>query len=366
MKLNQSFFDDCEKQSIQRQGVQRGQICWGLLWALFVVTGPVQALSEHELANGYAERLHDFMQHEGERAVFTSEDGAVIHYQLFDLDCNQTSVVILPGWSEPYLKYAEVIYDLRSKHYCVYTMDFRGQGLSSRQVENPQVGHVQDFSLYVRDFNQFYHQVVASRNSRQTYLLAHSMGGLVAALYANQRPKQIDGIIMIAPMLGINTEPWPQWLAYYIASSLDWLGFGKSYVFGHGQWEETPFAHNRLTHSAARYQYGVELFRQNEGLVIGGVSNRWLKTSMEHGEKAMQLAPQFKNKILMFEAQHDSFVLSTPMQRFCHQALQCEKVYVPGAKHELLMETDAIRDRVFAKIYEFINENDKSGAQNNK
>jgi alpha-beta hydrolase superfamily lysophospholipase len=70
----------------------------------------------------------------------------------------------------------------------------------------------------------------------------------------------------------------------------------------------------------------------------------------------MRMAPQINNKILMFEAQYDSFVLSEPMQRFCQLAPYCEKVYVPGGKHELLMETDAVRDQVFAKIYEFINE----------
>jgi lysophospholipase len=296
------------------------------------------------------------MQTEGERSGFTSSDGVVISYQRFDQDCNQTAVVILPGWSEPFLKYAEVIYDLRSKHYCVYTMDFRGQGLSFREVANPQVGYVKDFSQYVSDFAQFYQQVVMPKGNQRIFLLAHSMGGLVATMYAARKPEQIDGIITIAPMLGINTGAWPQWLAYQIASGLDWLGFGESFVFGHGQWEEVPFSENRLTHSAVRYQYGVDLFRHNEALVVGGVSNRWLKTSMEYGEKVMHIAPQFKNKILLFEAQYDTFVLSKPMRRFCQLAPHCERIYVAGAKHELLMETDSIRDQVLSKIYNFINQ----------
>jgi lysophospholipase len=313
-----------------------------------------RALTEQELAGGDTQRLHEFMQSQGEHSTFTSEDGLVIHYQRFDQDCNHTAIVILPGWSEPYLKYAEVIYDLRRKRYCVYTMDYRGQGLSSRVVENPQLGHVEDFSLYVSDFEQFYQQVVLPKGNREIYLLSHSMGGLVAALYTRKRPEHIKGIIMIAPMLEINTGAWPPWLAYRIVSALDWLGFGRAFVFGHGPWEEKSFAENRLTHSAVRYQYGVELFRENEDLVVGGVSNRWLKTSMEYGEKIMHAAPQVKSNILMFQAEHDSFVLNEPMQRFCQSAPQCEKVFMPGAKHEILMESDAIRDEVFARIYEFI------------
>lgn len=339
--------------------IHRSLICSVAAWLLVSATGSVQALSESQFTQEYIQRLHRFMQNEGEQAQFTTKDGVVIRYQRFDRNCNQTAIVILPGWSEPYLKYAEVIYDLRSKHYCVYAMDYRGQGLSSREVDKPQMTYVKDFSYYVRDFAQFYQRVVVPGENRRIYLLAHSMGGLVAALYSHGHPDHIDGIIMIAPMIGINTGAWPQWLAYRVASALDWLGYGQSYVFGHGPWQEQPFAGNRLTHSVVRYEYGVDLFRRNKALVIGGVSNRWLKTSMEYGEKALRMAPQLKNKILMFEAQQDSFVLIEPMRRFCQLAPRCERVFVSGSKHELLMETDSIRDEVFAKIYSFIDHGKK-------
>lgn len=344
-----------------RSGSVQQLIFKTLFWCIVILTGigamsSARALTEQELVDGGTQRLHDFMLTQGEHSTFTSEDGVVIHYQRFDQDCNHTAIVILPGWSEPYLKYAEVIYDLRSKLYCVYAMDYRGQGLSSRVVENPQVGHVEDFSRYVSDFAQFFNRVVLPGGKRKIYLLSHSMGGLVAALYVRKQPQHINGVIMVAPMFEINTGAWPRWAAYRIVSVLDWLGFGRSFVFGHGPWEEKPFAHNRLTHSAVRYQEGIELFRQNEALVIGGVSNRWLKTSMEYGEKVILEAPQYRSRILMFEAQQDSFVLSEPMQHFCRMAPRCEKVFIPGAKHELLMETDAIRDTVFDRIYEFIEE----------
>jgi lysophospholipase len=332
-----------------------------LYWQILVLglTWPVdsaQAVSEQALTNGFSERLQEFMASEGEKSSFTTDDGAVIHYQRFDQSCNGKAVIILPGWSEPYLKYAEVIYDLRHKHYCVYTFDFRGQGLSSRQVANTQVGYVKDFSRYVDDLQNFYRLVVAPKHNRQVVLLSHSMGGLVAALYGIDHPGNISGAIMIAPMFAINTGPWPHWLAYDIASGLDWLGYGASYVFGHGDWREKPFSENQLTHSKARYEYGVRLFRDDKHLIIGGVSNRWLKTSMDYGEKALRQAPRFKSRLLMFEADDDSFVLHKPLQRFCRAAPHCEKLFMPGSKHELLMETDVIRDKVLARIFKFLEE----------
>ena len=192
------------------------------------------------------------------------------------------------------------------------------------------MGYVEDFSQYVNDLQSFYRKVVTPHKPQQIYLLSHSMGGLVAALYGIKHPEQLSGIIMIAPMFGVNTGAWPHWLAYDIASGLGWFGFGSSFVLGHGEWREKPFAENRLTHSAARYEYGVKLFRTNSRLVLGGVSNRWLKTSMDYGEKALHDAPQFKNRLLMFESDDDSFVLHKPMEQFCQAAPHCEKVYMPG------------------------------------
>lgn len=330
---------------------------WWLVW-LGVISGavPAWALTEQELDNGDTQRLLEFMQTQGEQSTFDGAGGVTIHYQRFDQDCNGTAIIVLPGWSEPYLKYAEVIYDLRRKQYCVYAMDHRGQGLSARVVDNPQLGHVDDFSQYVRDLARFYQLVVAPQKPGKTVLLSHSMGGLIAAWYAAQQPQDIDGIVMIAPMLEVNTGAWPQWLAYSIVSVLDWLGFGESFVIGQGPWEEKPFAENRLTHSAVRYRFGVDLFRQNQALVVGGVSNRWLKTSMEYGDRVMRAAPEINTSILLFEAEQDGFVMHEPQRRFCRLAPRCERVYIPGSKHELLMETDTIRDAVFTRIYKFIGE----------
>ena len=35
----------------------------------------------------------------------------------------------------------------------VYTMDWRGQGLSDRHLENPQKGHIETLEEYLSDLN---------------------------------------------------------------------------------------------------------------------------------------------------------------------------------------------------------------------
>lgn len=325
-----------------------------LILGILGCVSAVEALSEQQLQNGFSEKLANFMQTQGKRGTFASGNGVTIAYQRFDSDCNNTAVVVVPGWSEPYLKYAEVIIDLRDKGNCVYIMDHRGQGLSSRETENPQVGHVEDFSLYVRDLEKFVDNVLLPQGHRRLYILAHSMGGLVATLYAAEHPDRLDGLVMVAPMFSIDTQPWPQWLAYWVASGLDWLGMGASYVLGHGDWREKPFAQNQVTHSAVRFEYSEALLRNNKALAIGGVSNRWLKTSIEHTRKIRDIAPALNHKILLFQAEHDRFVFPDEINRFCESVRLCIKVFVPGARHEILMESDSIREPVMEKIYGFI------------
>ena len=100
-----------------------------LLFGLIGSVDSVLALSEQELTNGFGDRLQEFMDNQGKKSTFTIDGGVVIHYEHFDQPCIGKAIIILPGWSEPYLKYAEVIYDLRNKHYCVYAADYRGAGI---------------------------------------------------------------------------------------------------------------------------------------------------------------------------------------------------------------------------------------------
>jgi lysophospholipase len=314
------------------------------------------AVAEPETAwqEGVADTMRRFMAQEGQRGQFVAQDGLQVRYQRFDEYCGDVAVVVLTGWSEPFLKYAEVIYDLRQRNYCVYTMDHRGQGFSGRVTRNRQVGHVENFSHYVDDLSRFDRTVVRSRRHERVYILAHSMGGLVATLYAAQTERDLHGLILVAPMFAINTGVWPEWAAHTIVRAFNALGYGQRYAPGESDWSPTPFAENRLTHSAARYEFRSDLLREFPDIVLGGVSNRWVQTAIEHGRKVTELAPQINMPMLLFQAGDDAFVHADRQNQFCELAQRCRKIYFPDAKHELLMEKDEFRNAVFAAIEQFI------------
>ncbi|MBL8547160.1 MAG: alpha/beta hydrolase, partial [Hyphomonadaceae bacterium] len=55
------------------------------------------------------------------------------------------SVIVAPGRTEFIEKYFEVIRELQARGFAVFCIDWRGQGLSGREVENSLKGHVVSF-----------------------------------------------------------------------------------------------------------------------------------------------------------------------------------------------------------------------------
>jgi len=321
--------------------------------SLLLSSSNTLAVPEVELGNGFALQLTDYMRTQGRRGQLVTPDKHVISYQRFDQQCNDVAVIVIPGWSEPYLKYAEVIYDLRQHHYCVYTYDHRGQGLSSRNLADTQIGDVKDFYDYVNDLQLFDQQIVQSQPHKKLYILAHSMGGLIALFYAANTKQRINGLVMTAPMLKIKTDFWPEKVAYAIVSIMNWMGLGTHYVLGQQDWRVMPFVSNRVTHSRIRYGMGIDLLHKQPSLIIAGVSNRWLKTSLEYTWRLTSDIPDIRQNILLMQAGQEQLVSNRAEDAFCSKVRHCKLVVYPHARHELLMESDSIRDSVFQRLVKF-------------
>ena len=167
------------------------------------------------------------------------------------------SVVISSGRIESLVKYKEVVYDFYQNGYSVFIHDHRGQGLSGRMLDNPQIGYVQCFDDYVSDFKQFIDQVVSESSQHKPKLLCHSMGGAIGALTVMRYPELFDRVAFSAPMFGIRPS-LPNWFANLLLSLHAVLNKKNAYFFGQKNYESKPFKTNELTHSEIRYQ----IFRQ--------------------------------------------------------------------------------------------------------
>ena len=86
--------------------------------------------------------------------------------------------VLLNGQTEFIEKYFEVIDELRSRGFAVATMDWRGQGASSRLTKDTRKSFVGDFSEYDQDLETLMNWIVTPMlgPNEKPVALAHSMG----------------------------------------------------------------------------------------------------------------------------------------------------------------------------------------------
>jgi lysophospholipase len=314
---------------------------------------PAFAISEHGYEDVYRSDVRPFFN-AGETLTFKGKDGISINAWKMIQPNERGALVILPGQGEPLLKYAELAYDLRSLGLSIYMMDHRGQGASGRMVSNTKVQYVNEFSDYADDLETFMSQVVNQVPHTRKFLLAHSMGGAISSLYLERHPGAFDAAILNSPMELINSDPYPERLAIAMASTATHLGKGESYSIGQAPFDNTlPYTESRMARSEARHKMKVDISSQNPSLVIDGVSFRWVQKSLEAGIDIRKNADKITTPILLFQAGKDVIVKLDGQDEFCKNAKICRIAFFPEARHEILMENDAIRDRALFLIQEF-------------
>ena len=89
------------------------------------------------------------------------------------------TVLVCQGRSEFLEKYFETIGELLARGFAVVTFDWRGQGLSERELPDPRKGHIDDFALYERDAAAVFAHMALVGCPQPWWGLAHSMGAAV-------------------------------------------------------------------------------------------------------------------------------------------------------------------------------------------
>jgi len=266
------------------------------------------------------------------------------------------SVVISSGRIESLLKYKEVVYDLYQHQLAVFILDHRGQGLSGRMTENPHHGYVSSFDDYVEDLAAFYHQVVKPHQVGRLALLCHSMGGAIGALSILRYPHIFDCAAFCSPMFGIRPA-----LPDSIANFLLWISKKRSerrgteadFFFGQSEYIPVPFAANRLTHSQIRYQWFRELYDASPEIQLGGVTGQWLAAAREAMQVIHRRAREIQLPTLLLSAGADKVVDNAAQQTVAAKMPHCSFTQIPGAEHELFIESDTYRDPAMESVLRF-------------
>jgi lysophospholipase len=314
---------------------------------------PTEFAREADLIANWNGPLRTFWQ-TGEEGTFAGVNAVPIHYVIHSPLNAKASVVILPGRTEAAIKYAEVAADLFAQGYATFVMDLRGQGRSGRMLPDRERGYVDAFADYVDDVHRFVTDVVAPRGLGRVMILAHSLGGAVAVLYVDRHPETIAALAMTAPMLDFKTGGFPTAIASTLAFTACSGANGTDYTLGAGPWErETDFSANTVSHSEARWQWKIDQQDEDPEIRLGGTTYRWVCQALITSDHTQAAAPFNPLPTLVLQAGDDSIVNLGGQDRYCEAAPRCQLSRFDGAFHEILQETDDIRNNAMAQVVKF-------------
>lgn len=249
------------------------------------------------------------------------------------------SIILCPGRTEFIEKYFETIAKLQARGFAVMCIDWRGQGLSDRETREQQKGHIGDFDRAARDLGEAVRRN-ADRLPRPHILLAHSMGGALSLLALQKKYLTVEGAVFSAPMWGIAALKGSALNAARAAAA---LGFGKAYAPGATKaWSREPFAGNPVTHDAARHKRAMDLIEKEPKLALAGPTIGWAASaaSVMAGFQKPGALQGLAMPVLVATAEEEKLVDNTAHARVVAQLPNATHIVIPGAMHEIMMETD--------------------------
>jgi lysophospholipase len=267
------------------------------------------------------------------------------------------TVAIIQGRTEFIEKYFEVVGELMARGFVVVAMDWRGQGLSDRDLRDARKGHVDDFAFFERDLDALRQQVLQFLCPEPWFALGHSMGGAVLLAQARAGRSPFARMVLSAPMVDIAGLRFPR-LIRALMEGLDMVGLGTAYVPGGSRKAtlECGFEGNDLTSDPVRFARLAGILQVAPQLGLGGPTVGWLNA-------AFRLVDEFADAeyprrtltpTMVIGAGKDRVVPITSIERFATRLKVGGLIVIPDAQHEILLERDHIRAQFWAAFDAFI------------
>lgn len=261
------------------------------------------------------------------------------------------TVLVFPGRTEFIEKYGPSAADFSARGFATLAVDWRGQGLADRMLAEPRLGHVGKFIDFQHDVAAVVRYAMAENLPKPWYLVGHSMGGGIGlrALY--------DGLDVAAcaftgPMWGIRIPPLLQPLASFLSRYGGLLGVSnkvaptlsvQSYVL------TAPYEDNSLTSDPEMFDFIRMQVATYPGLALGGPTVNWLAEAMnECRDLAARASPDLP--CLTCLGAEEQIVHKDAIRDRMARWPGGELLEIPGARHEVLLEREAIRDEVHDRL----------------
>jgi alpha-beta hydrolase superfamily lysophospholipase len=264
----------------------------------------------------------------------TASDGLRLFVRRRDVANARGQIAIVHGFGEHSGRYDRLGVHLNAHGYSVTAYDHRGHGLSDGLP-----GHVESFKEYEDDLDRILSAIHARSEGRRIFLVAHSMGGLVALRYAATRSGRLTGAVISAPLIGLASPvPVHKLIIARVAARLAPYYRLKSEI-NPSDLSRDPevgkaYASDPLVNRKVSAKWFAEATRAMEN--VGDLSTRiTLPLLVMHGTK---------DRLASLEATKTMFELIGASDK--------ELAIYPGFYHELFNETE--KQQIFDRVTEWL------------
>jgi lysophospholipase len=266
------------------------------------------------------------------------------------------SLLFQAGRADYIEKYLEPLAYWHDRGWHLAGFDWRGQGGSGRLLADPTTGHLPSLDPLVDDLAAFAAAWRAATPAPHV-MVGHSMGGHVMLRLMAERGAAVDAAVLAAPMLGLNSAPFPGWAARAIARAA--CAIGKA---GRPAWKTDDSPAGRrvrqraLTHCDDRFADDGWWRSAEPDLALGPPTWGWIAAA--YASAAALWRPGVLERvdipILLIGAAGDRLVSSAAIRAAATRLKTAELYVSEDAAHELLREVDSIRVPLMAKIDRFL------------
>ena len=301
--------------------------------------------------------LDDYKAPNGINSYFVPMDDGirlrVCHWEN-DSKNKRGTILLQQGHNEFIEKYYETIQEFLDRKYSVIAFDWRGQGMSEHEHEDIHKAFIKNYKRHDDDLKYILEEIIENNFPKPLIGIGHSMGGCLMLSAFHNHPNKFSKGILSAPMLGFKNEKFLK-----TASSLMNL-FRKDsdYILGSkpNMGLETPFNQNDLTSDSFRYNRIIKLVRKHPNIRLWGVTNAFAKAVNKRFKviRKKGWAEKIDLEMLIINNINDKIVDSKKINLMKKRIQNSHILNFNETEHEIFMEKDIYRERLWKKIDDFL------------
>ena len=303
--------------------------------------------------------LDDYKAPKGINSYFVKMDDGIrlrVCHWITKTQENKGTILLQQGHNEFIEKYYETIQEFLDRGYSVISFDWRGQGMSDHQLDDIHKAFISDFKRHDNDLKYILEEVIENNLPKPLIGIGHSMGGCIMLSAFHDYPEKFSYGILSAPMLGFKNERFLR----TASSIMNIFKKESDYLFGSkpNMGKETIYEENDLTTDKLRYKRILDLVRKKPDIRLWGVTNGFAKAVSKKFKiiRKKGWAESINLKILIVNNTFDKVVSSDNINEIHTRLKNSKMIIFNSTKHEIFMEKDIHRKKLWNSIDQFLNE----------